>query len=115
MKKHGKKILIAFALILAAAAAWYYFKKRKASQVEPGQPTPTPAGSPPAPAVSGPWPLQQGSRNTYVKALQQHLNKAHGAGLVIDGIFGPKTEAAALKYEGKASFTNTDFNKVFGK
>lgn len=35
--------------------------------------------------------------NNYVKEFQQWLNKTYNAGLVVDGIYGPKTKAAAIK------------------
>jgi hypothetical protein len=40
------------------------------------------------------FPLKQGSRGERVKKLQQIVNKKTGAGLVEDGIFGPKTSEA---------------------
>ncbi|MFZ5975200.1 MAG: peptidoglycan-binding domain-containing protein [Bacillota bacterium] len=47
-----------------------------------------------------------GSRGADVKKLQQQLN-AYGAGLKVDGIWGPKTQAAYQKYGSKLSSSKT--------
>ncbi len=51
---------------------------------------------------SGVFPLKKGSNNTTVRELQSALD-GHGAGIVIDGIFGDKTEAALKAYNGRTS------------
>lgn len=50
--------------------------------------------------------LGYGSRGSEVKALQKKLNK-YGAGLAVDGIWGPKTQAAYKKYGSKLSSGTT--------
>jgi hypothetical protein len=50
------------------------------------------------PASGTPFPLKEGMRGLYVKALQKGLNAEFAAGLNPDGIFGPKTKAAVEKY-----------------
>ena len=53
-----------------------------------------------APTV-GTWPvLRQGADNSAVtvRSLQYLLN-AHGAGLIVDGIFGPRTNSAVRNYQ----------------
>jgi peptidoglycan hydrolase-like protein with peptidoglycan-binding domain len=53
-----------------------------------------------APSV-GTWPvLRQGADNSAVtvRSLQYLLN-AHGAGLTVDGIFGPRTNSAVRNYQ----------------
>lgn len=46
-----------------------------------------------------PWPVvRSGSHDHPVRTLQDLLN-AHGAALVIDGAFGPKTEAAVRHFQ----------------
>ena len=45
------------------------------------------------------FPLHKGSVGDNVKKWQTYLN-TKGAGLVIDGIWGNKTEAASIKYMG---------------
>ncbi|WP_299090319.1 peptidoglycan-binding protein [uncultured Metabacillus sp.] len=46
--------------------------------------------------------------NSYIKKFQQWLNQEYNVGLVVDGIYGPKTKAAAIKA------LQTEFNKQFG-
>jgi peptidoglycan hydrolase-like protein with peptidoglycan-binding domain len=52
------------------------------------------------PAV-GTWPvLQQGAANSAVTVRSlQYLLDAHGAGLTVDGIFGPRTNVAVRNYQ----------------
>lgn len=47
--------------------------------------------------------LKRGAEGTQVKTLQENLNKIMAAGLEVDGIFGPKTEAAVKKFQKKYS------------
>jgi TP901 family phage tail tape measure protein len=62
-------------------------------------PTPTPAPSAPArPEYSYPGLLSSGSRGDTVKKLQSALNTG-GAGLEVDGIFGPKTRQAVINFQ----------------
>lgn len=57
------------------------------------------------------FPLQYGSRGEQVRKWQMYLN-TKGAGLAEDGIWGPLTEAASLKYMGFNSVTEQYFNTV---
>lgn len=62
---------------------------------------PAPAPATPAKQIV-PYPghtSQQGSKGGIVKLIQQQLNAKAGAGLVVDGIFGPKTRAAVVAYQ----------------
>jgi peptidoglycan hydrolase-like protein with peptidoglycan-binding domain len=68
--------------------------------------SPTSAASGLAPTVAavppvGTWPvLQQGSANVAVAVRSlQYLLDAHGAGLTVDGIFGPRTNSAVRNYQ----------------
>ena len=45
--------------------------------------------------------LRKGSRGENVKTLQRNLNAAIGAGLSVDGIFGPSCYAAVKKFQSK--------------
>ena len=49
--------------------------------------------------------LKQGSQGEAVKALQALLNLRVGAGMYIDGVFGPKTDAALRKYQESRGLT----------
>ena len=52
-----------------------------------------------------PWPLvRQGDRNHPVRTLQRLLRQ-HGHTVVVDGIFGPKTDAAVRAFQTAAHLT----------
>ncbi|MBU0763827.1 MAG: hypothetical protein KJ607_03215 [Bacteroidetes bacterium] len=75
-------------------------------------------GSSAAPSGSGykeckSFPLKQGCKSKYIKNIQQALNKKHNAGLDVDGIWGPLTNAALVKY-GYPTVVNSkdDFVKI---
>jgi peptidoglycan hydrolase-like protein with peptidoglycan-binding domain len=52
-----------------------------------------------------PWPLvRQGDRDHPVRTLQ-HLLRQHGHTVVVDGIFGPKTDAAVRAFQTAAHLT----------
>lgn len=57
------------------------------------------------------FPLKYGSRGANVSKWQTYLN-SKGANLKIDGIWGPLTDAASLKYSGFNSITQEYFNAV---
>ncbi|MCV9886228.1 peptidoglycan-binding domain-containing protein [Metabacillus halosaccharovorans] len=48
------------------------------------------------------------SGNSYIRKLQEWLNKVYKADLVVDGIYGPNTKKAALKA------LQTESNRQFG-
>ena len=50
-----------------------------------------------APVASG--PLRRGSRGPAVTAWQRNLNRVSGARLATDGIFGPSTHAATVRFQ----------------
>jgi peptidoglycan hydrolase-like protein with peptidoglycan-binding domain len=46
------------------------------------------------------WPLVQiGARGERVISIQSFLNQRIGAGLLVDGIFGPLTQAAVIRFQ----------------
>jgi len=51
-----------------------------------------------APAEAPEPVLSQGDRGPAVRAVQEALN-GHGAGLVVDGVFGPATQAAVMAFQ----------------
>jgi len=57
-----------------------------------------PATFPPAPPAVKPL-LRRGSRGPAVMELQRKLNGVSGAGLVVDGDFGPRTEQAVRNFQ----------------
>ncbi|MCL2328306.1 MAG: peptidoglycan-binding protein [Bacteroidetes bacterium] len=56
------------------------------------------------------FPLKQGVKSDDVAALQRHLN-SKGANLTVDGIFGPKTEAALQLHYGLKEMSEAQFNQ----
>lgn len=61
---------------------------------------------------SGTFPLKNGSRGSNVVIWQNYLN-TKGAGLNPDGVWGPLTEAASLKYTGINNVSKDYFDKLF--
>lgn len=55
--------------------------------------------------VSDSFPLKKDSGGSRVRKLQEYLNTTYGSGLVVDGKFGPKTEAAL---KSNTSLTQVD-------
>lgn len=61
------------------------------------------------------FPLQYGSRGDEVKVFQSYLNSYLVVGstdvpLVIDGIWGPKTDAASLKFWKKGTVSKEEYD-----
>jgi hypothetical protein len=110
-KARRKKTLIYTAIgagvFIAGGAAYLWLTREKpirdtmpeswqpetASQ-EQGQSAPSTPSLPP-PRTG--FPLQKGSRGQLVKDLQAMLNSRHRSGLVVDGDWGSRTEAALVK------------------
>ncbi len=91
MNKGLKKFLL-YGLPLIGAAGIIYFLNRKKKPVVPATEADVKDTSEPKPA-SG-FPLKQGSRGDKVKELQSFINTP------VDGIFGPDTENALIKFAG---------------
>jgi hypothetical protein len=73
------------------------------------KPTPKPTATP-TPKLACPPIVQYGSKNTWVKTLQQDLNKrgmtdSAGKALVVDGDFGANTQYAVKKWQKHAQIT----------
>ncbi len=91
------------------------FRKAKVKKDNTPATAPPPANTPAptptiTPAVSA-YPLKSGSKGALVKELQNILNDAGASpALVVDGIFGPKTQSALVKFYGKTQIaTATDY------
>ena len=65
----------------------------------PPMPTPTPPPPKPAPVVTSCPQISYGSKVAAVRILQERLNAKFGAGLVVDGDFGPATLAAVKNFQ----------------
>ncbi|MCL2876124.1 MAG: peptidoglycan-binding protein [Betaproteobacteria bacterium] len=63
-------------------------------------PTPTPAPKPVCPYSEPTAALKQGSSGNGVRWIQWHLNQT-GAGLTIDGSFGPATNTAVRNFQSR--------------
>lgn len=64
-----------------------------------------------APKIGDNFPLGKGSSGDNVKTYQIYLNSL-GSSLKIDGVWGPLTEAASLKYTGFNSIPQDYFDSV---
>ena len=71
--------------------------------VPPLPPTPPPGPGPgPGPGGIPPYPgqlIRVGSRGADVQRVQRCLNQVNNAGLAVDGIFGPLTQAAVINFQ----------------
>ena len=87
--KTRTKLLIA--AVAAAALLWGFFRVRKGMAARVASPAAEPV------EAADPVVVEYGSRNDYVKQLQQWLNTAYNMRLSVDGIYGPHTDAALQK------------------
>lgn len=70
----------------------------------PGNPPPTSTTPTPSPTIqpqSCPPTVSEGSTGGWVNVLQEDLNSSGGAGLTVDGIFGPQTKAAVENWQSE--------------
>lgn len=90
MNRTTKIILISLGVIGTGVGIYFLLRKPKSNgttpSIEPNNPT--------LPPVKKTFPLKRGSKGDKVKQLQRYLNINYSSGLVVDGDFGPKTEAA---------------------
>lgn len=105
-----KKTKILIGVVALAGIGYLIYKSKKPNNV-------VPAPVPPSPNTNPDFPLQRGSHNPTVGLLQGTMNlwlKQQGKTLlVVDNIFGPKTEAALKDLYGKNSIENQEeLNKM---
>jgi hypothetical protein len=111
--KKPKKIIIAIVITITLAAIFYFlytkFLKPATSTDDNQDDKPSPPGT--KPQGNKEFPLKQGSKGLKVKQLQAGLNIKDNAGLDVDGIFGPKTEAALEKYYKIKTLSEYNYDK----
>lgn len=127
MKKNTIIALVVAVLAVAGTVVflWFYDKKQNAApeaKTEPQNPTtPENPTTPPAPVTV--FPLRKGSKGEEVKKLQRKMNeysdyyyftmtvKPPYQKLIVDGDFGPKTDANARVILGATSITKQQYDK----
>lgn len=126
MKALAKNKILILLVVLVVIAAVVFWPRKKTKNIpvygetnnpnnNPTTPAPvhhTPAApgkpyTPVSPSIRGVFPLKNGSRNEYVKHLQEVLNWSNdyyklGGTLKVDGVYGPKSIAAMSKYVSPA-------------
>lgn len=108
-----KKLLYAVPILVGGYLIFKQFTKAKASDKRDVPPPPQQGST----AEISEFPLKKGSRNDSVKTLQSVLNaelsKLGKPLLIVDGIFGSKTEEALKLVTGKASVQSaSDLSKL---
>ena len=97
-KKHYAWIIIAAVLVLGGGYMLYkYLKKPKAVTLPDHTSKPKVSATT---ALTTGFPIKQGSTGTMVKQLQSYL------GVTVDGIWGPKTQAAFVAQTGKTQIAS---------
>ena len=104
---NAKKTLGYVAITAILLTGGFFIYKYFSTKPVIGKPIPTPM--PPNPPIVNPtnntedgFPLKLGSKNDYVKQLQDEL------GVIVDGIFGSKTLAALKEQTGKSQIQSYD-------
>lgn len=87
--KTRTKLLVA--AVAAAALLWGFFRVRKGLAARSSAPAAEPV------EAADPVVVEYGSRNEYVRQLQEWLYATLGVRLKVDGIYGPETDAALHK------------------
>ena len=102
-----KQWIIIAVVIIVIIVLIYYFNKPKTITTSTTITPVIPSNNTITNSING-FPLQIGSRGPDVVKWQHYLN-SKGANLKEDGIWGPLTEAASLKYMGFNSVTEQYF------
>lgn len=92
-------IVIVITIIIATSIILYFNAQEKKLQ----------------PVAQSPFPLKLGSHGPEVEVLQNYLNTKGGA-LVVDGIYGARTDEAVKRHFNNANEVNEkDFNDIILK
>ncbi len=124
-RKWGTIALVSGGLVVTGVVAWMLLKKPAAAKTTGGGKQPaggtnnnntssntthkstSGSGGGGTSYASG-YPLKYGSSGANVKTLQQTLNDLGNYGLVVDGKFGPKTQAALVAQTGSNTVESPD-------
>ncbi|NPD47493.1 peptidoglycan-binding protein [Lentimicrobium sp. S6] len=100
--KKNKKIIV-FVVLLIIAVLVFVFKDKlfgtntkTVSNLEPSNDNP-----------QNSYFIKYGSRGNEVKLLQAYLNEFKNEALIVDGIWGPKTQAAFESFVASVDFVNS--------
>ncbi len=102
MTPNKKKIIIIVIIAIILGVILYFILRKP-------KPAALPSGS--TPVNPDNFPLKIGSTGTEVKAVQKYLNDKYSAGLVVDGSWGPATDAAVQKYLNRDNVSQAVYDK----
>jgi hypothetical protein len=107
-------IIVIVVIILIAISAWLiyrkYFKKEEfKDDYVPPVPDYSAGGTSYVPAS---FPIKKGMRGQGVVDVQNAINKKCNKGLITDGEFGPKTEAALLSCYGSTTVSQATYTQM---
>jgi peptidoglycan hydrolase-like protein with peptidoglycan-binding domain len=100
MDPKKRKIIIVIVSIVVIATILYFVLKKKD----------TPSSEVPATNPSA-FPLKKGSTGPEVIQVQKYLNQKYSAGLAVDGIWGPKTNAAVTNFLQRDNISSDVYDK----
>jgi peptidoglycan hydrolase-like protein with peptidoglycan-binding domain len=116
----NKRVLIISGIIAAAGIGiWLLARgtdKKEDVKIDEGDltkennPVSTETTSPSLPSSNDNFPLLKGSKGVNVQLLQAYLNIIKNSGLVLDGIFGVKTDTALSNSYGIKGVTASNWN-----
>lgn len=101
----NKWVWIGLAVLIILLLIWAYYNYIK----KPENPSDTNSYSG---GNKNTFPLKYGSTGKEVSNLQAYLNTANTAGIGVDGIWGPETEAAVKKYLGRTEISKELYDEL---
>lgn len=115
----NKKIMIALAIVIVIVTVVIVRRKRKSEDTgsagTSSQNSLPVASFPLQPnSVAGEYSAAKGSYGQQI-ALLQEICVAQGAKLIVDGYYGPKSEAVFQQNFGKTSFSKEIYDKIIEK